>query len=123
MLEGMTRAWLRRTFTLLLGVVFAASMSVSTVQATEMAVKMATASSVDIAQHNKCPDCDHGNDGMKPMNCGLVVCTAQGVASLPQTFIITVSAIGVDVPNPLQPALVGWVHAPDPYPPRRSSLG
>jgi hypothetical protein len=123
MLASMKRSWLRRILSPLLGLVFAASMSVSAVQATEMAVKMATASTVDVAQHSKCPDCDQNGSGMKAMTCGIAICSAaQAATSLPQTFTLSVLADSVTVKYALQPSLVSWAHAPDPYPPRLSAL-
>ena len=118
----MARSWLQRILAPLLAAMFAVSMSVSAVQATDMTVKMATGFAVGTVQHNKCPDCDHSTGSMKAVNCGPVLCAAQGVASLPQTFAIAASVDGVDVPSPFQSTLVGRAHAPDPYPPRRNSL-
>lgn len=124
MLWHMTRFWLRRTFTSILGLVFAASMSVSAVQATDMAVRMTMASAVGVAADDvKCPDCDHGNRDMKTMDCRLAVCGAPGVATLASTPVVAVRIDALDLPVRAQPSLVGWAHAPDPYPPRPSTLG
>jgi len=123
MLRGMTRAWLRRTLTSILAVVFAASMSMSAVQAMEMATKMSMASAMGGgASDSKCPDCDHGKD-MKGMNCGLPACTAPAIATLASAPVAVVRTDGFDLPVLAQTSLVGWAHPPDPYPPRPSTLG
>src|SRR5712692_7226594 len=100
MLRGMTRSWLRRTLTSILGLVFAASMSVSAVQATEMAAKMTMASAMGVAANDtKCPDCDHGSrDDMKPMDCRLVVCGSPVVATLASTLVVLVQTDRFDMP-------------------------
>ena len=116
--------WLRRILTPLLGVVFAASMSASTVQATEMAARMSTATAMSGELHDtKCPDCNHGSDDTKAMNCRLVVCGAPAVVTLAPAFVMIVRTDGRDLPVPVQSSLVGWAHPPDPYPPRSRILG
>lgn len=124
MLCHMTRCWLRRTFTSILGLVFGASMSVSTVQATEMAVKMTLASAMGVAaSDSKCPDCDPGSHDMTAMDCRLAVCGSPAVATLAPALVVVVRVDGIDLLVRPQPSLVGWAHAPDPYPPRPSTLG
>lgn len=124
MLWHMRRAWLRRILTPLLGLVFAASMSVSAVQATEMAVKMTMATAMDVASdHGKCADCDHGNGGVKGMDCRLAVCGAPGVATLAPMLVAAAGIVEHDLPIPALSSLVGWAHPPDPYPPRPCTLG
>ncbi len=124
MLRSMTRSWLRRTLTSILGLVFAASMSVSAVQATEMAAKMTMASAIGVtAADGKCPDCDHGSSDMKSMDCRLAVCGVPGVATLASTLVVVAQTDEFDLPVLAQPSLVGWAHPPDPYPPRPSTLG
>ena len=112
------RLWLRRILTPLLGLVFAASMSVSAVQAAEMASKMVAAPTVDVAQHSKCPDCNQKSGGMKAMTCGVAVCAAQAIAALPETVAAVAFVDGLDLPNSRQPSLVGLARAPEPGPPR-----
>lgn len=120
----MTRFSLRRTFTSILGLVFAASLSVSAVQATDMAVRMTMASAMGVATNDvKCPDCDHGSRDMKAMDCRLALCGAPGLATLASTPVVAVRVDGLGLPVQAQPPLVGWAHAPDPYPPRPSTLG
>lgn len=124
MLYDMTRSWLRRILTPLLGLVFAASMSVSTVQATEMAAKMSMATAMSGEVHaGKCPDCNHGSGDTKTMDCRIAVCGAPGLATLASVFLLTVRTDGGQLPVPTQSSLLGWAHAPDPYPPRSRILG
>jgi hypothetical protein len=117
----MIRSWLRRTLASLLGVVFAASMSVSTVQATEMAAKMSMASAVDMAATSdagRCPDCDHSKSDAKATDCRPALCGTSGVAALGSSTGGARRIDVVDVPVLAQASLIGWAHAPDPYPPR-----
>jgi hypothetical protein len=124
MLYGMKRSWLRRILTPLLGLVFAASMSVSAVQATEMVAKMTMAPAMATVTHDgKCPDCDHGSGDAKAMNCRLAVCSAPAVATLAPALVIAVRTDGHDLPVPTQSSLVGWAYPPDPYPPRSRTPG
>lgn len=124
MLSHMARSWLRRTLTPILGLMLAASMSLSTVQTTEMATKMAMASAMGVAgSDSKCPNCNHGSGDMKAMDCRLAVCGGPGVATLAPALAMVVRTDGLDVPVRALPSLVGWAHAPDPYPPRLRTLG
>lgn len=123
MLCGMTRSWLRRALSSILGVVFAASMSISTVQATEMAAKMTMASAMDVAASGStCPACDHGNRDMKAMDCRVAVCGSPSVATLASAPVLVVRADALSLPLVVQPSLAGWAHAPDPYPPRSRTV-
>lgn len=116
----MTRFWLRRMLASILGVVFAASMSVSVVQAAEMAAKMSMAAAMCVATGDaKCPDCDHSGKNTKGMDCRLAVCTTPGVATLAPALDVAMARYELDLLPSAQPALVSWAHAPDPYPPRR----
>lgn len=124
MLGDMARSWLRRILTPFLGLVFAAGMSVSAVQATEMAGKMSMATAMSMAEHDaKCPDCDHGTGDAKAMNCRLAVCGVPAVATLAPAFVMIVRTDGRELPVPVQSSLAGWTRPPDPYPPRSRTLG
>lgn len=117
----MVRSWLRRTLASLLGLVFAASVSVSTVQATEMAAKMSMASVMDMATTSdagKCPDCDHNKSDAKATDCRPALCGTSGVATLGSSTGGASRIDVVDAPILTQALLIGWAHAPDPYPPR-----
>jgi hypothetical protein len=120
----MRHSWLRRILTPILGLAFAASMSVSTVQATTMAVKMTMASAMAVsADDGKCPDCDHGSRGTKVIDCRLAVCAAPTVATLSSALVVVIEPHGLDLPLSAQASLVAWAHPPDPYPPRPRTLG
>lgn len=116
----MTRSWLRRMLTSILGLLFAASMSVSVVQAADMAARMTMAAAMDgTTSDAKCPDCDHSGKNTKGMDCRLAVCTTPGVATLASALDVAIERYELDLPPSAQPPLVSWAHAPDPYPPRR----
>lgn len=124
MLSHMTRSWLGRTLTSLLGLVFAASMSISSVQATEMAARMAISSTMGIAaERGKCPDCDHGSRDMKTMDCRVAVCGAPAVATLASKLVIGFRTDGLGLSVLAQSSLASWAHPPDPYPPKLNALG
>lgn len=107
-----------------LGLVFAASMGVSAVHATEMAAGMTITSAMGAAASDgKCPHCDHGSRDMNAMDCRLAVCGALGVATLASAPVLVVQANGLALPILAQSSLVGWAHPPDPYPPRPCTLG
>ncbi|MCW5701638.1 MAG: hypothetical protein KIT82_03545 [Bradyrhizobium sp.] len=118
----MKRPWLRRILTPLLGLVFAVSMSAATVQASDMAARMAMASGMGVAHEGKCPDCGGGSSGMKASGCSSAICAAQIVAVPSQEFV-ALRIRGADVPAFVQPSLVDWLPTLDPYPPRPSALG
>jgi hypothetical protein len=118
----MNRSWLRRILTPLLGLVFAVSMSAASVQASDMAARMAMASGMGVADGGKCSDCGGGTSDMKASGCNSAICSAQVVAALPQV-LVALRIDGVDVPTFAQPSLAGWAPAPDPYPPRLNILG
>jgi len=120
----MTRSWLRRRLASILGVVFAASMSVSAVQATEMAAGMTIGSTMGVAASDgKCPDCDHGSHNAKASDCLLAICGGTGVAMLASTFVVAVRTDGIALLPGVQSLLIGWACPPDPYPPRLRTLG
>lgn len=104
----------------ILGLVFAASMSVSAVQAAEMAAKMTMMAAMGVATSDaKCPDCDHSGKNATGMDCRLAVCTTAGVATLASALDVAIEHYELDLPVSAQPPLASWAHAPDPYPPRR----
>ena len=106
--------------TSILGLVFAASVSVSVVQAADMAAKMTMTAAMGVATSDaKCPDCDHSGKNAKGMDCRLAVCTTPSVATLASPLDVTIDHYELDLPVSAPPPLVSWAHAPDPYPPRR----
>lgn len=119
MLGGMKRSWPRRALTSILGVVFAVSMSLSAVQTMGMAAKMTMAATAGVAASDgKCPDCDHGGRDTKAMDCRFAACGTPSVATLASVLAMIARIDSLDRPLPVQLSLVGWVHPPDPYPPR-----
>lgn len=120
MLRFMVRSWLRRTLASLLGLVFAASVSVSTVQATEMAVSMSMASAMDMTSGDdgRCSDCDRSKSDARATDCRPALCASPGVATLGNSTGGASRIDVADVPLLAQASLAGWAHAPDPYPPR-----
>jgi hypothetical protein len=118
----MKRSLLRRILTPLLGIVFAVSMSASAILASDMAARMAMAAAVGAAGDGKCQGCNDGIPDTKAAGCTMAFCTMHVVACLAQPLAV----IGIDCldrPVLAQRLLVGWMHAPDPYPPRPLTLG
>jgi len=118
----MKRPWLRRILTPLLGLMLAVSMSAATVQASDMAARMAMASGMGVAHEGKCPDCGGDASDMKASGCSSAICAAQIIA-LPSQEFMALRIGGVDVPAVVQPSLVDWAPTLDPYPPKPSILG
>lgn len=89
-----------------------------------MAARMTGASGMGVAaEYGKCLDCDHGSRDAKAMDCSLAVCGGSSVATLASAPVVSVRIDGLGLPMPVQPSLVGWAHAPDPYPPKSTNLG
>lgn len=120
---AMTRFPARQAFALFLGVLVALGMSLSAVQAGNMAAKMAVASDMGASGHNGCGGCGGSGDagGAKAMVCA-PACVAPVLAVLPQASPMT-----FDQPRgfSLRPyaRLLGHISTPDPYPPRPNDLG
>lgn len=117
----MTGAWLRRTLSLIFGVAFAVSMSVSVVHATTMAVKMTMAPAM-ASSTGKCIDCEDGHDAKATGGCQFSVCMSSTVAMLTPGFIVSVDARVQDRLVSTQRSLVGRPPVPDPDPPRSADL-
>lgn len=118
----MNRSRSRQVFALILGLFVALGMSASAVQATDMAVKMATASSMGAAGSGTCNGCGDDGSGMKAAGCGIAVCAAPVVAALPQTLSMTQIDLH-ELPSTAEPLLTGRASSPDPRPPRSTDLG
>lgn len=109
-------------FALMLGVFVTLGISLSTVQASDMAVKMASASAMGDSGDGGCGGCDGGgNDGAKGMACA-AVCAAPVLAVVPQAFSLTLAQT-LRPPMRPYPFLQGAAFSPDPYPPRSYDLG
>lgn len=111
---------IRHVFALLLATFVAAGLSLSSVQASDMAVKMNMASDMGMSADGGCTGCpDEGTDGGKMTVCPQV-CIAPVLAIVPQGLAAVVIA-----PTPhLTPMPSAYLHGrsavPDPYPPRPS---
>jgi hypothetical protein len=120
---AMMRFPARQAFALFLGVLVTLGMSMSAVQAGNMAAKMAMASDMGASGHDDCGACDGKGDagGAKAMAC-MSLCVAPVLAALPQASPVT-----FDQPRGfslrLYARLLGHVSTPDPYPPRPNDLG
>lgn len=114
----------RQIVALLLTVFVTVGISLSVVQASDMAVKMAMASDMGASGHDGCQGCPgDGNDhGMKAMPCA-TICVAPVLAVLPQ---ITGTVL-VQKPGSLIAVRVtlldGRALPPDPHPPRPTDIG
>jgi hypothetical protein len=87
-----------------------------------MAAKMAMASASSISHKSTCPDCGDSGRDMKAMGCSLALCASPAMA-LPAQTAIMMPFERFELPVPVQRSLFGWAHAPDPYPPRSTTLG
>lgn len=119
----MVCSWLRRPFASILGLVVAASMSVSVIQVTEISAWVTiTSATTPTYNDSKCPDCDQSGRDMNATDCLLAICGGPGLATLVSTLAVVIQTDGLDQPVWVQPLLVGWAHPPDPYPPRPRTL-
>lgn len=111
----------RQAFALFLGILVTLGMSLSVVQAGDMATKMAMTSDMGASGHDGCNGCGGDADGAKAMAC-MSVCVSPVLAVLPQASPMT-----FDQPRgfSLRPhaRLLGHVFTPDPHPPRPNDLG
>jgi len=106
----------------MLGVFVALGVSLSAIQASDMTIKMASASAMGGSGDGGCGGCDGGgNDGAKGMACA-AVCTAPVLAVVPQAFSLTLTQT-LHPPMRPYPFLHSAAFSPDPYPPRSSDLG
>lgn len=108
----MSRSWPRRLVALLAGLCFAVAMSLSPVQANDMAAKMAA------ADQSPCADC---KGDMAAMGCSTAACSA----AMPVLTAQPAFAIHADRPAAVTatPAVLrGRERAPDPHPPRSDAL-
>ena len=123
MIKDMKSRLFRRGFAFALGLLIALGMSLSAVQATGMAVKMALAAKMDAKQNGDCSDgCGApGHNSAKGTAC-TSVCVTPIVAVLSPALSVTV-AHAADVGFGPDPRLHDWVSSPDPYPPRSKDLG
>lgn len=118
----MARWSLRQVFALLLAVFVTVGLSVSVVQASNMAVNMAMSSDMGVSAHHECHDCDGDTGKTRSMVC-TVTCVAPVSADLPH--VGPVSLVTIPTKPVLRRATVlhGSTSPPDPYPPRTSDIG
>ncbi|RJT28167.1 hypothetical protein D3227_34885 [Mesorhizobium waimense] len=108
----------RKVFALLLAAFVAAGLSLSAVQASDMAVKMGMSSGMDMSGDGDCSGCPEQAPDGKGMTACPSVCVVPVVALPPQ---ISSAEVAVSLPRlspPLFPVLYGRHAPPDPYPPR-----
>jgi hypothetical protein len=120
---AMKRWSTRHILVLFLAVFVTAGMSLSTVLANEIALKMTMASDMGLSGHDDCNGCPAGDDdaGAKAMTCA-AVCVAPVLAILPQTGATMAAVVHVIYPAPAL-FLQGRAPPPDLYPPRTSDIG
>jgi hypothetical protein len=111
------RRWqLRQAFVLVLGLFVALGMSLSTVQATNMAAKMAISGKEMASSASDCSSCAGDMGEAKTMACD-AVCVAPVIATAPQTYALRIDR-PVDRPLTHAPAIHSWAAAPNPHPPQ-----
>lgn len=114
------RSSIRHVFALLLAAFVAVGLSLSSVQASDMAIKMAMASDMSMSADSDCTGCpDEGSEGGKMTVCPQV-CIAPVLAIVPQGL----ADVFLAPPPYLTPLPSAYLHGrsaiPDPYPPRPS---
>lgn len=122
-MAGAMNNWsVRQIFAIVLAVFVTMGMSLSVVQANDMAVKMATSSDMAVAGHGDCHGCDGGDAGKtKAMVCTIACVTpVAGVLQIgPVVEISAPAKLGL----PRTALLLGTTLPPDPYPPRSTDIG
>ncbi len=102
---------------LLLGVFLALGMSLSAVQANDMAINMAMSSDMD-----GCNDCGNGSDSDRNGGACLSVCTTPSPAVLPPAVTVK-TAEAPNLPLLDYQSTYGQASSPDPYPPKPHDQG
>lgn len=119
----MSCSWLRRILALIVGAIFAMSTSFSVVQAMGTAAMTGDVTAAfGMGDDGKSPGRDQTDLGMEATNCSLPGCPGSAL-TLPAQGPAIIPTDGVDLLAAGLPSLVGWAHAPDPYPPRLRTLG
>lgn len=109
---------LRQVLALLLAVFVAAGVSLSAVQANDMAIQMTMASDMGMPAGSDCTGCpDQGTDGGKMIVCP-PACIAPVLALLPLNLTAVIAAPALHLTPLPSPYLHGRAAIPDPYPPR-----
>lgn len=107
----------RQLIALVLGVMFALGISLSAVQATEMAVKMSAAAAMGTAAPDGCGGGCGGDDGAASAGSCVMVCPNVFQALVPASGPIV--TIDLSEPRPIgEFPSAGRSSYPDPYPPK-----
>lgn len=114
-LSGMKRWQFRQAFVLILGLLVALGMSLSAVQASSMAAKMATSGEEMASGASDC-SCTGDMGGAKIMVCD-AACVAPVTAAAPPTSALPINR-SVDRPLMRAPVLSSWAASPNPHPPK-----
>lgn len=105
-----------------LGVFLALGMSLSAVQSSDMAAKMAMASDMGDSGMAGCNACGGGDDGKTKTGACTPMCTASASAMLPVASVATAPETNKQL-APSVPSSRGRASSPDPYPPRSFAIG
>lgn len=105
-----------------LGVFLALSMSLSAVQSSNMAAKMAMASDMGDSGMAGCNACGGDDDGKTKAGACAPMCTVFAPALMPSVSVV-LAAEANEPPAPNVPSSPGRASSPDPYPPRFISIG
>lgn len=113
----------RHVIALFLGVFLALGMSMSAVQASEMAIQMAMSTDADTSGQGDCDGCGgSGDDSTDAVTCSSVSTCAGMTALLPGTDGLAVFQI-IKQGTPVSDVAGDLAAPPDPYPPRSLNLG
>ena len=120
----MMKHWSSRQFiSLFLGVFLALGMSLSAVQASEMAVQMAMAGDADMSGQGDCDGCGgNGDDSIDAVTCAPVL-NCSGMAALLPAAGGLVATQTIKQVTPVSSVARDLTAPPDPYPPRSLNLG
>lgn len=117
----MRRAPFRQVYVLMLGLLVALGMSLSVVQASNMAAGMTMAGQqMSGSGMGDCSSCKDGPSGAKIMVCD-AACAAPLNATAPQFAALPIK-LPVDHPRSQSPILSGWTTSPNPHPPKHIAL-
>jgi hypothetical protein len=105
---------------LVVGLCFGVTTSVSTVQAADMSIKMASMSGMMSTGEGLCSECAGHGDDMAAMDCSAAACSVStaGLATPPAAGIC---GERLDAVPCVPPALNGRIQVPDPHPPRSNA--
>jgi hypothetical protein len=108
-------------YVLMLGLLVAFGMSLSVVQASNMAMGMTmSAPQMSASGMDDCGSCKDGPGGVKSMVCN-ATCAAPVNATVPQ-FAVLLIKLPVNRPLSRPPILSGWMASPNPHPPKHIAL-